>query len=102
MLKEYQGLLESNQTIDFSDQILKATKILKSKQNSKINSVFNFKYILVDEFQDISSNRGKLINALLDLNKDCKLFAVGDDWQSIYRFSGSDISFITILNKIFA
>ena len=95
LLKEYQDLLESNQTIDFSDQILKATKILKSKQNSKVNSVFNFKYILVDEFQDISSNRGKLINALLDQNKDCKLFAVGDDWQSIYRFSGSDISFIT-------
>ena len=36
LLKEYQGLLESNQTIDFSDQILKATKILKSKQNSKL------------------------------------------------------------------
>ena len=48
--------------------------------------------ILVDEFQDISQPRARLIKALLDQRDDAVLFAVGDDWQTIYRFSGSDLS----------
>ena len=55
----------------------------------------DFKLILVDECQDMSQARAKLIKALLRQVPDCKLFAVGDDWQSIYRFAGSDIDLIT-------
>jgi DNA helicase-4 len=50
-----------------------------------------FKHILVDEFQDISTGRARLIKALKAQHSDAKVFAVGDDWQSIYRFAGSDI-----------
>ena len=51
-----------------------------------------FGYILVDEFQDISPSRAKLLKALLDCSPGAQLFAVGDDWQAIYRFGGSDIA----------
>jgi DNA helicase IV len=50
-----------------------------------------FKHILVDEFQDISQDRFRLLRAMLNQNKETKLFSVGDDWQSIYRFAGSDV-----------
>ena len=49
-------------------------------------------YILVDEFQDISPGRARLLQALLDRSPGAQLFAVGDDWQAIYRFGGSDIA----------
>ena len=51
-----------------------------------------FGYILVDEFQDISSARARLLKALLDQSPAAQLFAVGDDWQSICRFGGADIA----------
>ena len=51
-----------------------------------------FKYILVDEFQDISPARAALLKALLDNCPGARLFAVGDDWQAIFRFAGSDIA----------
>ena len=51
-----------------------------------------FSYVLIDEFQDISIGRYQLVKAIKTNNPSCKLFCVGDDWQSIYRFSGSDIA----------
>lgn len=50
-----------------------------------------YAHILVDEFQDISPARARLVLALVKQRSDAVLFAVGDDWQSIYRFTGSDI-----------
>jgi DNA helicase-4 len=55
----------------------------------------NFKYIIIDEFQDFSVSRRMLVKALCDQNPEIKLFCVGDDWQSIFRFTGSDISLMT-------
>ena len=51
------------------------------------------KFILIDEFQDISTSRATLVKALVEKSKRCSLFCVGDDWQSIYRFTGSDLRF---------
>lgn len=53
------------------------------------------KHILVDEFQDISPLRAKLLQALRQQNKQTSLFAVGDDWQAIYRFSGAELDLTT-------
>lgn len=88
--EEYQFQLKSNNEIDFEDQINKACEYLES---NKFNHPYT--YILVDEFQDISQDRKRMIHALLDQNDDIKLFVVGDDWQSIYRFSGADIDIMT-------
>jgi len=60
-----------------------------------------YRYVLVDEFQDISPGRAELVHALQQNAPDCALFCVGDDWQSIYRFAGSDIGAMTHFHTIF-
>ena len=80
----YQKSLGSR--IDFEDMILRATRYVSE---GRYRSPYG--HILVDEFQDISRSRAGLVKALLTQRDDARLFAVGDDWQSIYRFAGSDI-----------
>jgi DNA helicase-4 len=87
--KHYQSELDDKRPreIDFNDMISTATHYIK-----KGKFQVPWKYIIVDEFQDISVGRYMLLDAMLRSRKDLRLFAVGDDWQSIYRFAGSDIS----------
>ena len=59
-----------------------------------------WKYVVVDEYQDISVSRAKLIKAIIK-NTGAHLFCVGDDWQSIYRFAGSDISLFVKFGDFF-
>jgi DNA helicase IV len=94
--RQYTQYLINHKEIDFNDMINQATFLL---QNNKIKKAY--KYILIDEFQDISIGRFSLIKALLNQNKSAKLFAVGDDWQSIYRFAGSDIAMFTNFQNYF-
>ncbi len=88
ILSEYTAELNRTNTVDFSDMIRKATDFVRSGQYRP-----RFKYILVDEFQDISAIRAELVKSLVDHGDDAVLTCVGDDWQSIYRFSGSDINY---------
>ena len=60
-----------------------------------------WKHILVDEFQDISPQRAALLAALRKQNSQTTLFAVGDDWQAIYRFSGAQMSLTTAFHENF-
>lgn len=93
----YQKELSDNKMIDFNDMINQATKILRK---TKIPKQFQYKYIIIDEFQDISVARYKLIKVIK--NKcNSTIMAVGDDWQSIYRFAGSDISIFTKFSDYF-
>lgn len=89
---EYQRKLSEENAIDFQDMINDSARILREKQIA--NERLDFKYIIVDEYQDISRQRFDLTK---ELSKICnaKIIAVGDDWQSIYAFSGSDISLFT-------
>lgn len=95
LLEEYQKYLLANDSIDFSDMINNATE--KVNSNCEISL---YKYVIVDEYQDISKARYNLLKAVVD-KTDAKLFCVGDDWQSIYRFAGSDISLFTDFEKYF-
>ncbi len=90
ILTAYQERLLSRDEIDFEDMIGKALEYIETGQ-------FNapWRYIMVDEFQDISEPRARLVKALRDNNKGCSVFAVGDDWQAIYRFSGADVTLTT-------
>jgi DNA helicase-4 len=81
---EYQARLGSR--IDFEDMILRATLLVEEGRYRS-----PFRHLLVDEFQDISVGRARLLKALMRQHSDARIFAVGDDWQSIYRFAGSDI-----------
>ncbi len=87
---EYERRLKASNQVDFQDLINSTRELLESKK-----TFHPFKYILVDEFQDTSQDRKHLLQALLSQNDAIKLFAVGDDWQSIYRFSGADIEIMT-------
>ena len=94
---EYERYLQKNNAIDFSDMINKSAKLLK--ESKAVSDQIDFKYIIVDEYQDISRQRFDLVGALHDVTS-AKIIAVGDDWQSIYAFSGSDITLFTQFEKI--
>ena len=89
---EYERWLKENHAVDFEDMINESARLLREVKQMK--QKLDFKYIIIDEYQDISKQRFDLIKALSDV-KDAKIIAVGDDWQSIYAFSGSDISLFT-------
>lgn len=89
---EYQRYLKENSAVDFEDMINESARVLR--QVKEMKEKLHFKYIIVDEYQDISRQRFDLTTALSEVC-DGKIIAVGDDWQSIYAFSGSDISLFT-------
>ena len=90
----YMDYLTKEGKIDFDDMILQSIDGLDA------TSGFSFKYIIVDEFQDISISRMKFLKRLIKQG-DSKLFAVGDDWQAIYRFSGCDLNIFLEFSKYF-
>ena len=96
IFEAYEAELQSSGEIDFEDLIHRAARHIESGQFST-----PFKYILVDEFQDASQDRLRLIRALAKQHDHTKIFAVGDDWQSIYRFSGADLKVMTGFPEIF-
>ena len=89
---EYQKALKENHCIDFQDMINESADIIHKRLISR--DLLDFKYIIVDEYQDISRQRYNLIRELSQLCH-AKIVAVGDDWQSIYAFSGSILPLFT-------
>ena len=89
----YNERLSVNDEIDFNDMINIAADHVRSGRYKS-----NYKMVIVDEYQDISRARYELLKALRD-TYDYELFCVGDDWQSIYRFAGSDIGYIQKFSK---
>mgnify|MGYP002761826032 FL=1 len=95
LLIAYEGNLRENGAIDFADMINRATELVTGGFR-----VHPYQYIIIDEYQDISFARYKLVKAILD-QTGAKLLCVGDDWQSIYRFAGSDITLFTHFQDYF-
>ncbi len=95
ILRAYNTSLEEQGAIDFSDMINKAANLVADGF-----LVRPYKWVIVDEYQDISVARYKLVKAILD-QTGAKLLCVGDDWQSIYRFTGSDITLFTHFDRYF-
>lgn len=82
----YEEALNAKGEIDFHQMIHQATSyVCDGRYQSP------YQHILVDEFQDISPDRKELLQALLTQQANSVLFAVGDDWQSIYGFTGSEV-----------
>lgn len=96
LLKAWKAALKEEGAVDFSGLIHQAVNLLE-----KGRFVSPWKHILVDEFQDISPQRAMLLTALRKQNKQTCLFAVGDDWQAIYRFSGAELSLTTAFSQSF-
>ena len=93
---KYERTLREKGQEDFTDLILHASELSNSGKYKT-----PYRYIIVDEFQDISTDRYKLILSLRRKNGLTKTYCVGDDWQSIYRFSGSDINLFSHFEKYF-
>ena len=91
----YEKEQEQRREIDFVDAIVWATSLCDEGHKRE------YDYILVDEFQDISMDRYRFLQALRTQSPLTKLFCVGDDWQSIYRFAGSDMSLFKDFSKYF-
>lgn len=94
---EYEKRLQEKFAVDFEDMINESTRMLNKQLVS--GEKLDFKYIIVDEYQDISRQRFDLTKALSQIC-NAKIIAVGDDWQSIYAYAGSDITLFTKFQKV--
>lgn len=99
ILKAYSAYCINKSYLDFDDLIIHSIRLLE--QNAEIRNAYHerFKYVLVDEFQDVNGLQVKLLDLLL--TPETQLFCVGDDWQSIYGFRGSEIDYIVNFEKYF-
>lgn len=95
--EKYAAHLKSHKLYDFADMLNLATDIV----NQMPPNTLNYQYILVDEAQDLSTAKYLLLKAILAKCRKVKLFAVGDDWQSIYRFAGSNLKVLDDFEQIF-
>jgi len=96
VLDAYEKELATSRQIDFADMIRRTTEHVRTGSYQS-----PYEHILVDEFQDISRARAELVLALRRQREESVVFAVGDDWQSIYRFTGSDIAYTRDFEDVF-
>lgn len=92
---DYEAYLLKIKKIDFNDMINKASDCLV-----KNGLDLPYKYIIVDEYQDTSFTRYNLLRNICD-SIGAKIMVVGDDWQSIYSFSGCDVNIFTKFDNFF-
>ena len=95
----YQNKIKDLNAFDFGDLILFCVKLFE--ENDDIKNIYhgNFKYILVDEFQDTNFIQNKWLNLLV--NNDQNICCVGDDDQSIYSWRGAEIKNFLTFDKIY-
>lgn len=96
LVDDYVRTLKDNNEIDFDDMILTATELINKGEWKP-----PYKYILIDEFQDISGARYELIKAIYSQHSDVSCTMVGDDWQAIYRFNGGKLDLTTRFSEYF-
>ena len=94
LYKYYQQTLKQQNKIDFDDMINEANNIITQKNEITLK----YKYIIIDEYQDISECRYNLIKNISNKLKN-KIMVVGDDWQCIYSFASSNINLFTQFQK---
>jgi DNA helicase-4 len=92
----YEAQLKQTGELDFSDLINLGKSYIEDGQYRR-----RIRYVIIDEFQDISVGRYALLKAVQAANPGVRFFCVGDDWQSIYRFGGSDIFLFKEFEKYF-
>ncbi len=91
----YVSELKRQNAIDFDDMIIRAISVIDDGSYTP-----QWKYVLVDEFQDISAARMEFIQSIINKGPNPTLTVVGDDWQSIYRFSGGKLELTTRFGEL--
>ena len=97
--KIYQNKIKDLNACDFGDLILYCVKIFESHEDIKNIYSNNFKYILVDEYQDTNFIQNKWLNLIINKNKN--ICCVGDDDQSIYSWRGAEIQNFLGFDKVY-
>ncbi len=90
----YESVLREASALDFDDLINRTVQLLETQESIRIKWQDQFKYIMIDEYQDTNAAQYKLVKLLT--NNQHNIAVVGDDWQSIYSWRGAD--FRNILN----
>ncbi len=91
---EYEKVLKEAKALDFDDLIGKTVRLLAKNEEVRERWRRQFKFVMIDEYQDTNTAQYKLIKLLTSTNRN--ICVVGDDWQSIYSWRGAD--FRNILN----
>jgi DNA helicase IV len=99
LVSAYKAYCVNRSFLDFNDLISTTIDLFKNHDDIANKFRNRYKYVLVDEFQDVNNLQVELIKLLL--TGDSQLFCVGDDWQSIYGFRGSNVSYIIDFEKHF-
>lgn len=99
IIEKYNQYCIDKSYLDFNDLISRSISLFKNQHDIAHKYRSKYQYILVDEFQDVNNLQVDLIKLML--TEQTQLFCVGDDWQSIYGFRGSNVSYIIDFEKHF-
>ena len=107
--KKYQSELEKQGKFDFDDLVEKAIHkvsqlngaITISRKNYEDVDLQKIRYLMIDEYQDFSPLFFHLVKAIRESNPNLKIFCVGDDWQAINGFAGSELVYFTDFQNMF-
>ena len=99
IVKQYSEYCTNKSYLDFNDLITRTIDLLNNQPDIAEKFRNQYKYILIDEFQDVNNLQVDLIKLLI--HEDNHLFCVGDDWQSIYGFRGANVDYIVNFNEHF-
>lgn len=104
--RDYLQMLSTNNEEDFDGLLIRAEDMVASghyywNRRAGSGDLRKIKYLFIDEYQDFSLLFYKLVSAIKNINSDVKLFCVGDDWQAINGFAGSDLRFFKEFDSYF-
>lgn len=99
LVNEYQEYCVNKSYLDFNDMIIRTVSLFNKQKDILKKFQNQYQYILVDEFQDVNNLQVELIKLII--TPQTQLFCVGDDWQSIYGFRGSNVDCILNFDKNF-
>lgn len=100
IVKRYIHYCTNKSYLDFNDLISRSISLFQNHSDIANKYKTKYQYVLVDEFQDVNNLQVELIKLML--TNETQLFCVGDDWQSIYGFRGSNVSYIVDFENHFA
>ena len=107
--REYEAMLAEQSAMDFDDVLIQAIDEINTRGpaagihvgEGRFVRVDDLRWILLDEYQDFSELYSRLLNAILNVNRDVRLVAVGDDWQAINGFAGAELRFFENFSEFF-
>lgn len=100
IITNYINYTTNKSYLDFNDLISKTASLFSNHEDVRQRYQDKFQYVLVDEFQDVNNLQVELLKLII--KAESQLFCVGDDWQSIYGFRGSNVEYIINFEKYFS